>query len=95
MDNWIETAAGSLIKASSMTIIGVREAREGEWEVTVSVATNPAPFASKLPSRGVARAVRNSLAVHVSTEHAQAPCTLFFDDETLQVAVEPLEAPVP
>lgn len=66
MDVWIETAAGNLVRASSMVIVVRAENGTGNWEVCVSASAPPAVFASGLEDEAMARRIRNSLAVKVS-----------------------------
>lgn len=86
MDVWIETAAGNLVKASSITHIVMRESSPNVWEVSVSASAAPAPFATGLASQAVARTVRNTLALQLSTAaEATQPQVLIYDGETCAV----------
>lgn len=66
MDLWIETVAGSLVKAVAVTHVVVREnAAAGTWEVSVSASAAPALFASA-PDEATARSVRNCLVIELA-----------------------------
>ena len=68
MSAWIETARGSLVKAS---IISIREAQGStDWEVAVDAGPAPALFAPGLKNKQTAMRIRNSLARHVDRADA-------------------------
>lgn len=66
MDMWIETAAGSLVKADSVTHVVVREnTATSTWDVSVSASAAPALFASAADEPSAKR-VRNSLVIQMA-----------------------------
>lgn len=66
MDMWIETVAGSLVKADSVTHVVIREnAATNTWEVSVSASAAPALFASAVDEQAAKR-VRNSLVIQLA-----------------------------
>jgi len=68
MAAWIETASGNLLNTASLSHIVVKESTPGgTWEVTAGTDSKSAPFATGLDGRPAARAVRNALAVAIST----------------------------
>jgi hypothetical protein len=92
MDVWIETTAGTLVKASSTTHISMRQTDSG-WDVSVSASAAPAPFATGLADKDTARTVRNTLALGMSTaSSAEAPQVVVYDDENLTVSSYTLAA---
>ncbi len=89
---WIETTAGTLVKASATTHISMRKAENG-WDVSVSASAAPAPFATGLADREAARTVRNTLALSMSTaSSAERPQVVVYDDEDLSVTCYTLAA---
>ena len=92
MDVWIETTAGTLVKASATTHISMRQTESG-WDVSVSASAAPAPFATGLADKAAARTVRNTLALSMSTAStAEAPQVVVYDDQDLSVASYTLAA---
>lgn len=86
MDVWIETIQGTLVKASSTTHITMRENDKKGWEVSVSASAAPAAFATGLADKAAARAVRNTLALSMSTAAtAKTPQVVVYDDEECSV----------
>ncbi|MET4144026.1 hypothetical protein [Arthrobacter sp. UYCo732] len=87
MDVWIETTAGTLVKASATTHITMRQNdKTSSWDVSVSASAAPAPFATGLADKEAARSVRNTLALSMSTaSSAEAPQVVVYDDEDLSV----------
>lgn len=66
MDMWIETVAGSLVKADSVTHVVVREnTGTGTWDVSVSASAAPALFASSADEAS-AKLVRNNLVIRMA-----------------------------
>jgi hypothetical protein len=66
MDMWIETIAGSLVKADSVTHVVVRENPAAKaWEVSVSASAAPALFASA-DTEVDAKKIRNSLVIQLA-----------------------------
>jgi hypothetical protein len=66
MDLWIETIAGSLVKADSVTHVVVRENTAGNsWDVSVSASAAPALFASAA-TEADAKKIRNSLVIQLA-----------------------------
>jgi hypothetical protein len=66
MDLWIETIAGSLVKADSVTHVVVREnPAEKTWDVSVSASAAPALFASAA-TEAEAKEIRNSLVIELA-----------------------------
>lgn len=93
MDVWIETTAGTLVKASSTTHISMRKSEKDGWDVSVSASAAPAPFATGLADRDAARTVRNTLALSMSTAStAGTPQVVVYDDENLSVTSYTLAA---
>lgn len=83
MDVWIETAAGSLVMAPSMTHIAMRETTPGVWEVSVSASAAPAAFATGLTDRAAARSIRNALALRLhSAKQADTPQVVAYDQQS-------------
>ncbi|WP_422759074.1 hypothetical protein [Paenarthrobacter sp. C1] len=92
MDVWIETTAGTLVKASSTTHISMRQSDSG-WDVSVSASAAPAPFATGLADKDAARSVRNTLALSMSTAaNAKEPQVVVYDDQDLRVSCYTLAA---
>lgn len=86
MDVWIETAAGSLVMAPSMTHIAMREAGAGQWEVSVSASAAPAPFATGLKDKAAARSIRNALALRLhDAKQAASPQVIAYDQDSATV----------
>jgi hypothetical protein len=93
MDVWIETTAGTLVKASATTHIVMRQSEKSGWEVSVSASAAPAPFATGLADKSAARAVRNTLALSMSTAStAETPQVVGYDDQDLVVTCYDLAA---
>lgn len=93
MDVWIETTAGTLVKASATTHITMRDTEKSGWEVSVSASAAPAPVASGLADKAAARRVRNTLALSMSTaKAAAAPQVVVYDAEDQVVASYDLAA---
>lgn len=93
MDVWIETTAGTLVKASATTHISMRETEKSGWEVCVSASAAPAPVASGLADRTAARTVRNTLALSMSTaKGARTPQVVAYDCEDRTVTSYDLAA---
>ena len=66
MDMWIETVAGSLVKADSVTHVVIREnTGTSTWDVSVSASAAPALFASTEDETS-ARKLRNSLVIQMA-----------------------------
>lgn len=76
MDVWIETAAGNLVRASSMVIVVRPEKGPGTWEVCVSASAPPAVFAAGL-DEAKARRIRNALAVTLSKSTPGTPAVRY------------------
>lgn len=94
MDVWIETTAGTLVKASATTHITMREnEKKTGWDVSVSASAAPAPFATGLADKDAARTVRNKLALSMSTaSEAEAPQVVVYDDQERSVTAYTLAA---
>lgn len=91
MSAWIETARGSLVKAS---IISIREAQgSSDWEVTVDAGPGPALFAPALKNREASMRIRNSLARHVDRAEALnvSTCITFVPGDVPTVESYPIE----
>jgi hypothetical protein len=91
MTAWIETARGSLIKAS---IISIREAKGStDWEVAVDAGPGPALFAPALKNKATALRIRNSLAHHVDRAEALdvSTCISFAPGDMPSVVAAPME----
>lgn len=92
MDVWIETTAGTLVKASAATHIVMRDNGNG-WEVSVSASAAPAPVATGLADKAAARTVRNTLALRMSTaKTAETPQVVAYDDQSASVTCYDLAA---
>lgn len=66
MNMWIETIAGSLVKADSVTHVVVRQnADTRTWDVSVSASAAPALFGSA-DTEDAARTIRNSLVIQLA-----------------------------
>jgi hypothetical protein len=66
MDMWIETVAGSLVKADSVTHVVVRENPASHtWDVSVSASAAPALFAAAADEASAKR-VRNNLVIRLA-----------------------------
>jgi hypothetical protein len=93
MDVWIETTAGTLVKASATTHISMRKTEKSGWEVSVSASAAPAPVATGLADQSAARTVRNTLALSMSTaKAAKTPQVVAYDADSLSVTSYDLAA---
>lgn len=94
MDVWIETTAGTLVKASATTHITMREnEKKTAWDVSVSASAAPAPFATGLADKAAARTVRNRLALSMSTaSEAESPQVVAYDEQEHSVVSYTLAA---
>lgn len=93
MNTWIETANGNLLNAAEMNAIVVTETTPGGlWEVGVATGAAPSPFATGLADRSAARAVRNALAVAVSTSSRDETAVAVYFDSVDGVCAEALTA---
>ncbi|MBG0738686.1 hypothetical protein IV500_04525 [Paeniglutamicibacter antarcticus] len=93
MDVWIETTAGTLVKASATTHISMRQTDNSKWYVSVSASAAPAEFATGLADKEAARTVRNTLALSMSTaSSAEEPQVVVYDDQDRSVTSYTLAA---
>lgn len=92
MDTWIETAAGNLVRATSIVILVRRETASDKWEVCVSAAAAPAAFATGIADEAMARRIRNALAVKLSAPGAPFTSAVRYDPDAGSVALIDLEA---
>lgn len=87
---WIETASGNLLNTASVSHIVVKESTPGgAWEVTAGTDSKSAAFATGLTGRPAARALRNALAIAISTAcTADAVQMICFEEITGTVCTE-------